>query len=328
MLSFLARRLIGAAVLVFGLLTLTFFVIHLSPGDPASRFYSPETSPEAARLIRAKWRLDDPVYVQYFHWLGHAFRGDFGRSFSDYRPVIQVIGDALPNTLVLSSLALLFDLFLGVLIGTISAVRQYSKMDHALTLGALFVYSMPTFWLGLMLILVFSLKLGWLPSSLMHTIGYETLSLPAKLWDFLLHLILPVFVLGIASAASTARYVRGGLLEVIRQDYVRTARAKGLTERRVIVRHALRNALIPVVTLTGLSLPFLFSGAVIVETIFAWPGMGRVIVNAIFERNYPVILAANLIIAVMVVLGNLLADVTYAWLDPRIRLGEERKAAS
>jgi peptide/nickel transport system permease protein len=319
LLTYVARRLAGAILLVFGLLTLTFFIIHLSPGDPAARFYSPETSPDAVRVIRAKWGLDDPVHVQYLHWLGNAVRGDFGTSFTNYRPVIEVIADAAPNTLVLSSLALLLDLILGVLIGTVSAVRQYSRLDHSLTVGALFVYSIPGFWLALMLIMIFSLELHWLPSSLMHSVGYEAMSFPARTWDFIKHLILPVFVLGIAAAASTARYTRASLLDVIRQDFVRTARAKGLPERLVIGKHAMRNALIPVVTLMGLSLPFLFSGAVIVETVFAWPGMGRVIVGSIFERNYPVILAANLVVAVLVILGNLVADVLYGILDPRIR---------
>jgi peptide/nickel transport system permease protein len=215
--------------------------------------------------------------------------------------------------------ALVLDLVLGVIIGVISAVRQYTWVDNTITVGALFIYSMPGFWLGLMLIILFSLKLGWLPASQMESVDAEYLPLLERWVDRARHLVLPVFVLGIASAASVARYMRGSLLEVIRQDYIRTARAKGLPESKVIFKHALSNAMIPVITLLGLYLPFLMSGAVVTETIFAWPGMGRLTVGAIFARDYPIVMAANLIAGVMVVAGNLLADILYGIVDPRIR---------
>jgi peptide/nickel transport system permease protein len=208
---------------------------------------------------------------------------------------------------------------LGVLLGVIAAARQYSRVDHITSFVALFLYSMPGFWLGLMMVILFAMKLGWLPASQMESVDAEFLPFGERLVDRALHLVMPVFVLGIASAASVARYMRGSLLEVIRQDYVRTARAKGLSERRVVFGHALRNALLPIITLLGLYLPFLISGAVVTETIFAWPGMGRLTIDAIFSRDYPVVMAANLLAGVMVVFGNLLSDVLYGIADPRIR---------
>jgi peptide/nickel transport system permease protein len=193
-------------------------------------------------------------------------------------------------------------------------------MDHALTLGSLFIYSMPHFWLALMLILIFSLGLGWLPASQMHSVNASGLTAVEYFMDLLKHMIMPVFVLGIASAASTVRYMRSSMLEVIRQDYIRTARAKGLSERKVIWKHALRNALLPLITIIGLSFPFLLSGAVITEVVFAWPGMGRVTIDAIFSRDYPLIIANTFVAGIMVIGGNLLADVLYAAADPRVRL--------
>ncbi len=319
MIRFIVRRVLLAVPLLWALATATFFVVRLAPGDPLAIYYNPEIDPAVMETIRARLGLDQPLHVQYGKWLLSLVQGELGVSFSHHRPVADVLADAIPNTLLLTGLSLLLILVVGVLLGVISAVRQYSWVDHVTTLGALFVYSMPGFWLGLMLIIVFSLKLGLLPASQMQSVDAEFLSAPGRWLDRLEHLVLPVFVLGIASAASVARYTRGSMLEVIRQDYVRTARAKGLPERRVIFRHALVNALIPVITLLGLYFPFLLSGAVVTETIFAWPGMGRVTVGAIFARDYPVVMATNLVAGVMVVAGNLLADVLYAVVDPRIR---------
>jgi peptide/nickel transport system permease protein len=241
------------------------------------------------------------------------------------RPVFDVLKDALLNTLMLTSIALVLVFLIGILIGVVQAVRQYSFLDGFLSVTSLFFYSMPPFWLALMLMLIFSLKFHeWgipfaLPPTGITDVDYEFLNGAEKIVDRLKHLILPVSTLTLALAAGVSRYTRGQMLEVIRQDYIRTARAKGLPERRVIMKHALRNSLIPVITLLGLYLPFLFSGAVFVEVIFAWPGMGRVIVDAIFQRDYPVVMATSFIFAVLVVFGNLLADVLYAVVDPRIR---------
>jgi len=239
---------------------------------------------------------------------------DLGTSISHREPVMSYLASPLKNTLILALTALLLDFTLGIFIGVVGATRPNTKLDHGLTLGSLFVYSMPGFWLALMLVLLFSVKLDWLPSEGMHdpnTTGFL---------DLLEHLVLPAFVLGIAAAASTARYQRSALLEVMSQDYIRTARAKGLDERTVIWKHAMRNSLLPVITLIGLSLPFLVSGAVITETIFSWPGMGRAVIEAIRARDVFVITGVTLISTTLVVIGNLLADILYALVDPRVRL--------
>jgi len=241
--------------------------------------------------------------------------------------VADVLKDAVPNTLVLSAAALLIIFTLGIVVGVVSAVRQYSLLDHASTLLSFFFYSMPSFWFALMLLLLFHYHLRWLPADQMVSFDfiYDSLPWTGKIADRLRHLALPAVALGFGAMAGVARYTRASLLEVIRMDYIRTARAKGLPEKDVILRHALRNALIPVVTLLGLYLPFLFSGAVLVETIFGWPGMGRIIVTAIFQRDYPLVMANAFISAVLVVGANLLADVAYSIIDPRIRQGGVRR---
>ncbi len=320
---YILRRLLISIPLIWGILTINFIIIHLAPGDPADIFYNPDISPEARENIRRSFGLDQPLYLQYFKYLEAVLlRFDFGVSFAKKRPVADEILDALPNTLVLSSLALALELTLGIAIGILAAVRQRSILDNAIRVAALTVYSMPSFYLGLLFLFFFSGGLfRWLPASGTHSlVGYESMSLLESFLDRLKHILLPALTLGVGGAASTSRYMRGQLLEVIRQDYMRTARAKGLSERVVIFKHGLRNALMPILTLIGLSLPVLFSGAVIVETVFAWPGMGRIDVDAIFQRDYPIFLAVNLIFAILVILGNLLSDILYAVVDPRVRL--------
>lgn len=324
MIAYLLRRLLGAIPLLLGILTIIFFIIHLAPGDPTARFFNPNVAPEVIEQMRHNLGLDQPLHIQYFKWLSTFIRGDFGYSFGQMRPIREILGETLWNTLQLTLISLVIIFIVGMLIGIVQAVRQYSVADNVLTFLALFFYSMPSFWFALMLILVFSLKAsqwGWptLPASQMTSVGAEFLPAGARLWDRVLHLILPATALGIGSAAGVARYMRGSMLEVIHQDFIRTARAKGLSERNVIFKHALRNALIPIITLLGLYLPFLLSGAVLVETIFAWPGMGRLIVDAIFQRDYPLVMATSFVIAAIVVLGNLISDVLYAVVDPRIR---------
>lgn len=325
MAPFILRRLLGAIPLLLGVATLLFFVLALAPGDPTATYFNPNMPAEVIEQIRRNFGLDQPVHIRYFKWLGAFLTGNFGYSFAQSRPVFDVLMDALPNTLILTVIALALVFILGVLIGVIQAVRQNSLVDGFLSITSLFFYSMPPFWLALMLMLIFSLKFHeWgvpfaLPPTGITNVDYEFMTGGQKIVDRIQHLILPVATLTLALAAGVSRYTRGQMLEVIRQDYIRTARAKGLPERRVIMKHALRNSLIPVITMLGLYLPFLFSGAVFVEVIFAWPGMGRVIVDAIFQRDYPVVMATGFIFAVLVVLGNLLADVLYAVADPRIR---------
>jgi peptide/nickel transport system permease protein len=325
MISYLLRRLLGAIPLLLGILTIIFFIIHLAPGDPTARFFNPNVSPEVIEQMRRNLGLDQPLHIQYFKWVTSFLQGEFGFSFGQMRPIGDILPQVLWNTLQLTLISLVVIFAVGMLIGIVQAVRQYSAADNILTFLALFFYSMPSFWFALMLILVFSLKAsqwGWafqFPASQMTSVGYEFLPPGEKLLDRLQHLILPATALGIGTAAGVARFMRGSMLEVIHQDYIRTARAKGLSERVVIFRHALRNALIPIVTLLGLYLPLLLSGAVLIETIFAWPGMGRLLVDAIFQRDYPLVMATSFVIAVMVVAGNLISDLLYAVVDPRIR---------
>ncbi len=321
MFSYIVRRVLGAIPLVFGVLTLTFFIIRLAPGDPASFFIQPGVSPKVAEQMREQYGLNDPLVIQYFKWLGNILQGDFGRSFSRHQPVFDVILDAVPITISLALIGITMQFIFGILLGVISAVKQGTKLDRTLTVSALFIYSMPEFWLSLMLIILFSLKLGWFPASNLNSIGADSFGTVEFILDRLHHLVLPIFVLSLGGIAGLARYVRGQMLEVIRQDYIRTARAKGLGEKVVIFKHALRNALLPVVTILGGSLPALFSGALFIEVIFAIPGMGRIAVEAVFARDYPLIIANTFISGTLIVLGNLLADVLYAVVDPRIKLG-------
>jgi peptide/nickel transport system permease protein len=320
--GYILKRTLQAIPILLGASTLIFFLMHAAPGDPTSIYIRPDIDPAVIEQMRKNLGLDQPVHVQYVRWLSSFAQGDFGFSFSQKRPIIDIIKDTLPNTLLLSSVALVVIFAVGVLVGTIQAVRQYSWVDNVATVGAFFFYSMPSFWFGLMLILLLSYKFQWLPASQMTSVNFEFLPTSEQWIDRLKHLLMPALALGIGSAASVARYMRSGMLEQIRQDYVRTARAKGLSERVVIFKHAMRNALIPVITLLGLTLPFLVGGAVLIETIFAWPGMGRLIITAIFQRDYPVVLATAFVSSIMVILGSLIADILYSVVDPRVRVDE------
>ena len=323
--SFIARRLLGAIPLVLGIATIIFFVVNLAPGDPTALYFSQNVPPEVLEQLRRNFGLDQPLPVRYWKWLTSFFSGDFGYSFAHSRPVADIVLEALPATLILAGCTLVLIFGAGVITGVIQAVRQHRAADRILSVASLFFYSMPSFWLGLMLMLLLSLKAHeWglpfaLPPTGMTSVDYEFLGFWGKLGDRLTHLVLPVLTLSLVMAAGIARYTRGQMLEVIHQDYIRTARAKGLPARTVIMKHALRNSLLPVITLLGLYLPLLFSGSVFVEVIFSWPGMGRVIVDAIFQRDYPVVMATSFIFALVVVIGSLVADILYAVADPRIR---------
>ena len=319
---YIVKRLLQAIPLLLGIATLTFFIVHAAPGDPMDMYLERRTGreidPQVIELLRQRYGLDQPLPVQYGHWLGNLLRGDLGESYRYRRPVASLIAERVPYTLQLTTLAIVVDALLGIALGILAAVRQYSRIDKVVTVGSLIVHSIPGFWLALMLVLVFSVNLGWFPTSQTRSLDYDLLSVGERVLDRLWHLVLPIFVLGVASAAGTARYMRNRLLEVLSEEYIVAARARGLKERAVILRHAVRNALIPIVTLFGLSLPFLLGGAVLIERVFAWPGMGLLAVEAVGARDYPIILATSMIAAVLVVLGNLLADVTYALVDPRV----------
>ncbi len=326
MIRYAARRLLGAVPLVLGVATLVFLILSIAPGDPASYLISPGMSQEVVERIRADFGLDRPLHARYLQWMGAVLTGDLGHSFSHGMPVTDVLVGALPPTLMLSGVALVLAFAVGVFLGVAQAVRQHSALDSVLSVVALFFYSMPSFWLALMLMLVFSYMAAsvwhlpfWLPASGMESATYDSLSLLGRLGDRAAHLLLPVTTLTLVLTAGIARYVRGSMLEVIRQDFVRTARAKGLPEVSVIWRHALRNGLIPVVTLVGLYLPILFSGTVFIEEVFAWPGMGRALVGAIQARDYPLVMGGALLFSSLVVVGNLVADLLYAVVDPRVR---------
>jgi peptide/nickel transport system permease protein len=325
MIAYVVRRLAAAVPLLLGVATLIFFVLHLAPGDPAAALFGPNASATVIEQTRRNFGLDQPIHIQYVRWLAALASGDFGTSFEQGRPVADIIRGALPNTLILTGFSLVLMFAIGIIVGTVQAVRQYSMTDNVLSVVALFFYSMPSFWLALMMMLVFSLKAaqwGWpvaFPPTGITDVEYEFFSVGGKIADRFMHMVLPVTTLTLALAAGVARYTRGQMLEIVNQDYIRTARAKGLPERTVIARHALRNSLIPIITLLGLYLPFLFSGTVFVEAIFAWPGMGRVIYDAILQRDYPVVMATSFVFAGLTVLGNLLADILYAVADPRIR---------
>jgi peptide/nickel transport system permease protein len=272
-------------------------------------------------MIMVKWGLDQPVHVQYGRMLGNLSTGDFGISIAQERPVFDIIAEKLPNTLLLSAVTMSVVIVTGLSLGIAQAIRQYSLFDNMGSVISLFFYSMPSFWLALMLILLFAVHWQWLPASgMVDAVMHDYMSPSEQLVDRIKHLILPGLGLGVASSAGMARYMRSSMLEVVRQDYIRTARAKGLSERQVILKHAVRNALLPIVTLIGLSLPFLFSGSVLIEYVFAWPGMGRVIVEAIFTQDTPLIVACFFVFTLLVVAGNLLADIAYSVVDPRIRL--------
>jgi len=326
MTKYVLRRIAAAVPLLLGIATLIFILVRLAPGDPTLMYLAPGLSDEVLQQMRSNFGLDQPLHIQYLKWMGAMLTGDLGQSFSHSRPVRDVLLAVLPNTLVLSACALLVAFVFGVVLGTIQAVRQYSTLDSALSVVLLFFYSMPSFWLALMLILTLSLFARnvwdlpfWFPASGIYSTGHDSLSFLGRLGDRARHLVLPTLSLALVLTAGIARYMRSSMLEIVRQDFVRTAHAKGLPERVVVFKHALRNALIPIVTLVGLYIPFLFSGALFIEYIFAWPGMGRTLYEAILTRDYPLVMAGTFLFATMVVLANLVADVLYAVIDPRIR---------
>lgn len=321
MVSYLFRRLFSSIIILLGILTITFFIIRLAPGDPTALFENPSIDSESRELIRHAYGLDKPVHIQYFRWLTSLlFHGNFGYSLVQNKPVSHILLKAIPNTIILMATALIINFVLGIFMGVISAARKFSRFDHTISIAGLTIYSLPLFWLSLISILLFSYLIPIFPPSHMHSIGAESMGFLRRLFDLFTHLFLPAVCLGMTAAATTARFTRAGLIEILNEDFIRTAKAKGISEKTIITKHSLRNALLPIITLFGLYLPFLISGSLIVEVIFAWPGMGRVAYNGIMGRDYPVIIGATFVSATMVILGNLMADILYAIADPRVRL--------
>ena len=308
-------------MIVFLVATLTFVLVRLAPGDPFTRgFEASPASPQYIAQARINAGLDRPIHEQYLRYLAGLSHGDLGDSFSERRPVRDAIAERIPATLFLAFTALMIDFSLGILVGAVQGARPGSRTDDSFSAVTLTLYSVPVFWLGLVLMLVFAQNLGWFPlSGAKSPVGYDQLSLLGKLWDRIHHLILPALTLGLVGAAGTARYQRAAMMDVIGKHFIRTARAKGISEKAVVFRHALRNSLLPIITLFGLSFPILLSGAVLVESVFGWPGLGRFLVAAISNRDYPVVTGAAIIAATMVVVGNLLADLLYLVADPRTR---------
>ena len=311
---YLLRRVLITFPILLGITVLSYLILSLTPGDPVSMLISPSMSAADIEIKRRALGLDDPAYIRYIKWLNELAHGNLGYSFSSGAPVAKRIGERIVPTLTLTLSALAVSYLIAIPIGMVAATRRYTWADYAATLFAFLGISLPTFFLGLAGIYIFALRLRWLPVGGTMTLGGE-----GGLLDTLHHLILPAAVLAVAGAGALTRYVRSSMLEVLGQEYVRTARAKGLAEVIVLRRHALRNALIPVVTLAGLQIPALLAGAVITEQIFEWPGMGRLTIEAINQRDYPVLMGITLIAAVLVAAGNLLADIAYSVVDPRIR---------
>lgn len=321
---YIIRRLLHTLLVMLGVLTITFVLLHLTPGDPALVILGTDATPEELARLRSLLELDQPLPVQYFNYLMRIAQGEFGESIFQHEPVVKLIMERLPATIELTIASMLIAIVVGVIAGMISATRPYSIFDATGTLLALAGVAMPVFWLGMLGILLFSLHLNWLPSFGRGAGIVEAIGLlfdgdgGEALADSLRHLILPAATLGAFSTAIIARLTRSSILEVKGLDYVRTARAKGLHERTITLRHVFRNGMIPVVTVMGIQVGVLLGGAVITETIFAWPGIGRLLINAISQRDYPLVQGLVLLIALMVSVINLSVDILYAWINPRI----------
>ncbi len=323
MLRYIARRLFMMVPLLIGISIISFAVIHLAPGNPvevAARM-NPRVSAEALANLRKLYGLDKPLYVQYAQWVGRLARFDFGKSFTDGRPVVDKLLERLPVTLTINALEIVVAFLIAVPLGIMSAIKRNTLPDKVTTVTVFLGFSMPGFWFALLLMILFGVQLGWLPISGLRSLDSESWGFFARLADYLRHIVLIVFIGAFGSLAGYSRYMRSSMLEVIGQDYIRTARAKGLKERDIIFRHGLRNALMPIITIMGLSVPSIIGGSVILESIFAIPGMGQLFWQAVIARDYPLIMGDLVFVSFLTLLGNMLADVAYALADPRVRVG-------
>ena len=322
--SWLLHRVATSLLYIILLMSAVFFIVRLAPGDPLDQITETEMGAQARELIRRHLGLDESLPRQYLHWVTGAVQGDFGLSIRQQRPVSAILAEAVPPTLLLTLGGYLLHLALALGAALLIVSRRGGHLANAVQTIGMTLYSVPSFWLGLMLILLLAGKLGWFPSSGMYSPDAGLMPWLDRQGDLLRHLVLPVATLGFGSFMGTARYLVAGLEESLGQDYILAARSRGVPERRILLHHGLRNALLPLITLVGLSLPFLLGGAVVVEVVFGWPGMGRVSVEAIWARDYPVIMATSLIAAVSVTLGSLFADICYQLADPRVRFRSER----
>ncbi|SMF21344.1 peptide/nickel transport system permease protein [Paenibacillus barengoltzii] len=316
MTEYLIRRLLQSVLVIFLITVVTFLLIHAAPGGPTQVFLAPGLSPEAFEQQKQNLGLDKPLPVQYLRWVGDLLQGDLGYTFKNHLPVGDLLWPRIGNTFVLMGSAWLLTLIIALPWGIYNSTKEYGLSDQTASFISYIGFAMPTFWFGILLQQWFSLGLDWLPLSDMHSRGKED-----SLLDLLLHLVLPITVLSLGFLASYIKYARASMLEVLEMDYIRTARAKGVKERKVVFRHALRNALIPIITILGLDLPLLVGGAALTENVFNWPGMGRLYVEMATAREYSVLMAITIVTSVMVILGSLLADILYAIVDPRVKLG-------
>jgi len=320
--QYLMRRLFGMFPLLLGITVISFGMMHLAPGEPAvvGNEFNPKVAAQDIERLRAYYGLDKPLYEQYWHWLQRLAVLDFGQSFSsDGRAVLTKITERLPVTLWINILAILLILVIAIPMGVVSAVRQNSWLDRSMTVFVFIGFAIPSFWLGLLLMILLGVNLNWLPVSGLHDYSWRQMGFWDQQIDLLKHLVLPVFVSAIGGLAGMSRFMRSGMLDVIRADYITTARAMGVSETDVRYRLALKNALLPIITLLGLSVPGLIGGSVIVEQLFSLPGMGLLFYEAVLSRDYPLVMGITVIGAVLTLLGNLIADLSYAWADPRIR---------
>lgn len=326
MLIYLAKRILLMLPLLIGITIITFLVVRLAPGEPVdlASDLNPKMTAEAKERLRAHYGLDKPLYEQYLSWITKIATLDFGTSFSpDGRKVIDKISERLPITIKINLLSMGIILLVSIPLGVFASYKKDSFFDKSTTLFSFAGFAMPHFWLALLLMILFGIKLGWLPLSGYKSLNYNSLSFLGQYLDVAKHLVIPIIVFTTGGIAGMSRYVRSKMLEVIRQDYITTARAKGLENRKVLFKHALRNALLPVITILGLSVPGLIGGSVIMESIFAIPGMGLLFYQSVLARDYPVIMGILVIGAFLTLLGNLLADIGYSVADPRIRVGEK-----
>lgn len=324
MIHYLVKRILMLFPLLLGITLISFIVIHLAPGEPVEMqvSMSPKISAQARERLRKFYGLDKPLYVQYGHWVSSLSRLDFGRSFApDHRPVIDKVAERIPVTLSLNIIALILEFGLAIPIGIFAAVHRDTLWDRAISVFVFVGFAVPTFWLALLCMYFFGVQNDWLPISGLHSLGSDRMSTMGRYLNLARHLILPVSIATFGSLAGLSRYMRSTMLEVLSQDYITTARAKGVKERVVIYKHALKNALLPVITLLGFSLPGLIGGSVIFETIFAIPGMGQLFYQGVMARDYPLVMGILVIGACLTLVGNLLADLSYAFADPRIRHG-------
>ncbi len=328
MLRYALKRIVMMIPLLVGITAISFAMMHLAPGDPLAAMVQldPRIDPEKLAELRHQYGLDQPIWKQYLDWLWRIAHLDFGESFAaDHRPVWDKIAERIPVTLGINVAAMLIIFAVGVPVGVLAAVRPESRFDRITTVLVFLGFAMPSFWLALMLMVVFGVELGWLPISGLHRYGWEALSKPAQWWDLAQHLVMPVLVSAVGGIAGISRYMRSSMLEALAAEYVQTARALGIPERRVVWRYALKNALLPVITILGLSVPGLIGGSVIVEQIFSIPGMGLLFYEAVMSRDYPLVMGITVLGAVLTLIGNLMADLAYAWADPRVRKGLVRR---